>query len=74
MSTGGKLYNTFYKSNAKYVTYVVVGAVVLETVYSDLTDSIWESVNKGVSAIAVRATRRVCVKQSFILARVVAGR
>lgn len=35
------------KSNILYLTYIVVGCVVLEVVYGSVTDSIWESNNKG---------------------------
>ena len=35
------------KSNILYLTDIVVGCVVLEVVYGSVTDSIWESSNKG---------------------------
>jgi len=30
-----------------YITYVVVGCVVVEAVYGGITNSIWESSNRG---------------------------
>mmetsp|Transcript_29824 Transcript_29824/g.30257 ORF Transcript_29824/g.30257 Transcript_29824/m.30257 type:complete len:90 (-) Transcript_29824:131-400(-) len=42
------LYNNVWrKSNIFYITYVVMGCVVVEMVYGSLTNSIWNSYNSG---------------------------
>lgn len=46
--------NVWKKSNILYITYVVVGCVILEGVYGGVTSSIWNSYNKGVSKITQR--------------------
>lgn len=35
------------KSNVAYLTYVVVGCVVIEGVYGGFTNFIWDGVNRG---------------------------
>ncbi len=40
--------NVWGKSNVAYVSYVIIGAIVCEAVYGNVTDSIWESSNQGV--------------------------
>ena len=35
------------KSNVRYVSFVVLGAVVFESVYGSATNFIWESANQG---------------------------
>ena len=40
--------NVWKKSNILYITYVVVGCVILEGVYGGVTSSIWNTYNKGV--------------------------
>eukprot|EP00936_MAST-01D_sp_MAST-1D-sp1_P000593 g593.t1 len=40
-------YQTFFKSNVRYVTFIVAGAVALEVVYGSATDMLWESMNRG---------------------------
>ena len=43
------LYNNVWKkSNVMYITYVVVGCVVLEGIYGTVTNKIWDSCNQGV--------------------------
>lgn len=39
---------TILSSNVTYVSYIFVGAVVLEAVYGTVTEGIWNSINKGV--------------------------
>lgn len=41
--------NLWGKSNIAYMTYIIVGSVVLEAVYGNLTTALWESSNEGVS-------------------------
>ena len=41
-------YQTFFKSNVRYVTFIVAGAVALEVVYGSVTDMVWENINRGV--------------------------
>ncbi len=36
-----------FKSNAAYVTYIVLGCVALETIWSKGIEAAWDSVNKG---------------------------
>ena len=41
--------NVWRKSNILYITYVAAGCVVIEVIYGNLTNFIWESYNYGVS-------------------------
>jgi hypothetical protein len=41
------------KSNVRYVSFVVLGAVVMESVYGTATNFIWESANQGVRSLGV---------------------
>eukprot|EP00903_Cladosiphon_okamuranus_P018182 g16727.t1 len=41
------VYNTIWKSNPMYVTYIIGASVVLEFMYGKVTDSIFDSINKG---------------------------
>jgi hypothetical protein len=36
-----------FKSNAAYITYIVVGCVVCDAVYGNVMDGMWDSINKG---------------------------
>ncbi|KAG5176799.1 ubiquinol-cytochrome C reductase [Tribonema minus] len=47
MSTLKTMYKYVFRSNATYVTYIVVGVVVLEAIYGKAIDTLWDSVNKG---------------------------
>lgn len=40
--------NVWKKSNILYITYIVVGCVVLEVVYGGVTTTIWDTYNQGV--------------------------
>eukprot|EP00752_Nemacystus_decipiens_P017833 g15989.t1 len=40
-------YNTVWKSNPMYITYIIGASVVLEFVYGKVGDSIFNSINKG---------------------------
>lgn len=51
-SIGGLAYNLVFRRNVTYVSYVLVGAIVLEGVYGTVTDGLWSSMNKGVGARA----------------------
>lgn len=44
------LYNVLMKRNSVYVTACVLGSYVATNAYLSGTDSIWKSINKGVSA------------------------
>jgi len=37
------------KSTGLYITYIVAGCVVIETVYGGLTNAVWNGMNGGVS-------------------------
>ncbi len=37
----------FFKSNAAYVTYIVLGCVIVETIWSKSIEAAWDSVNSG---------------------------
>eukprot|EP00596_Hydrurales_sp_CCMP1899_P003349 CAMPEP_0119042240 /NCGR_PEP_ID=MMETSP1177-20130426/14477_1 /TAXON_ID=2985 /ORGANISM="Ochromonas sp, Strain CCMP1899" /LENGTH=89 /DNA_ID=CAMNT_0007008879 /DNA_START=149 /DNA_END=418 /DNA_ORIENTATION=+ len=39
--------NVWKKSNILYITYIVVGCVVIEVVYGGITSSIWDTYNQG---------------------------
>lgn len=41
--------NVWKKSGIAYATYVVVGSIICELIYGNVTQGIWDSVNKGVS-------------------------
>ncbi|CAM9366397.1 unnamed protein product [Heterosigma akashiwo] len=41
------MYNTVWKSNITYITYILAGCVALETVYGGATEFVWEQANKG---------------------------
>ena len=40
--------NVWKKSNILYVTYLVVGCVVIEVVYGSVTTAVWDNYNQGV--------------------------
>lgn len=43
------LYNVFMRRTSVYVTACVLGSYVTTNAYLSGTDSIWKSINKGVS-------------------------
>jgi len=43
------LYNVLMKRNSVYVTACVIGSYAATNLYLNGTDSIWKSINKGVS-------------------------
>lgn len=43
------LYNTFFKKNSVFVTSIFASAVVFEVAFDNVTDKIWDDLNKGVS-------------------------
>jgi hypothetical protein len=43
----GTLYKTVFKRNITYVTYVMVGAVVAESVWGKTFDAMWSASNQG---------------------------
>lgn len=42
------------KSNIAYITYIVVGCIVLEFVYGSATGFIWDTYNQGVRIIKIK--------------------
>ena len=44
------VYQVAWKKQPSYITYIVIGAIVLETFFGKVTDSLWDSVNYGVRA------------------------
>jgi hypothetical protein len=57
MSTLKTLYSTVFRSNITYLTYVFVGAIALDTVYSKGVDTAWEIANSGVSGGLLKRAR-----------------
>lgn len=43
------VYQTFFKSNRMYITFVVCGAIVLTGVGNAVLDGVWAAKNRGVS-------------------------
>lgn len=60
MSTLKTLYSTVFRSNITYLTYVFVGAIALDTVYSKGVDTAWEIANSGVSLRVAKACSYLC--------------
>ena len=50
-SAMGGIYNLAMSSTSRYVTAVVAAAAVFELAFGFVTDTFWESHNKGVSAV-----------------------
>ena len=50
-SAMGGIYNLAMSSTSRYVTAVVAAAAVFELAFGFVTDTFWESHNKGVSAL-----------------------
>ena len=47
---GQTLYNNVWKkSTISYVTYILVGCVAIEMIFGNVSQSIWDNANKGVS-------------------------
>jgi len=53
------VYNFVFKRNVTYISYIVAGAIVLETVYGKTLDGLFNTMNSGVclSPLCIRATR-----------------
>lgn len=49
------VYNIFMRRNSVYVTACVVGSYAATHAYLNGTDSIWKSINKGVSCLFLHA-------------------
>jgi len=49
-SLSSTAYNVVFKRNVTYISYIVVGAVVLDAAYGSTLDSLWSAKNRGVSA------------------------
>ena len=43
--------NVWKKSNIMYITYIVIGCVLIEVVYGSVTTAVWDSYNQGVCTI-----------------------
>jgi len=41
-------YHVIAKRNPTYITFILFGAIVLETMYGGVTNSIWSAANNGV--------------------------
>ncbi len=44
----GTLYRTVFQRSSSYAAFVLVGAIVVDTVYSGFANSLWEAANRGV--------------------------
>lgn len=75
VSAPTRAFSLVTKRNAIYISYIVVGAIVLETAFGTVMDKMWLSINAGVSprrrsggsdiAKRTRITRlRVCSRDS----------
>jgi hypothetical protein len=58
MSTGGGLPGAldkyvWRKSTISYITYIVVGCVAIEAVFGNVSQSIWDNANSGVSVVSM---------------------
>lgn len=47
MGLGGKIYNIFFKRSSTYFLTLVAGAFVFERFVDGLSDSIFDSINRG---------------------------
>lgn len=45
--------NVWRKSTGLYVTYLVAGCVVVETIYGGFTNTLWNVTNRGVSCLFI---------------------
>ena len=50
-SFAGAVYKNVFKRNPIYISYIIVGAIVVENVYVGATDALWNSWNAGVSCL-----------------------
>jgi Trk-type K+ transport system membrane component len=53
------LYKTVFRSNIGYMTYIFVGAIALEYVYTSAIDGLWNGFNSGVSASLDNPSKRL---------------
>lgn len=56
--TAGKVYQTLFKSNRMYITYIVGGSIVLSYVGNSVFDGLWAKMNEGVSRVGRWGTGR----------------
>ena len=45
--------NVWKKSNILYITYIVVGCVIIEVVYGSVTTAVWDNYNQGVCTLLI---------------------
>ena len=47
-SAAGTLYNVVFKKNVTYISYILVGAIVLDSIYGSTLDGVFNGINSGV--------------------------
>ena len=52
--------NVWRKSTILYITYIVTGCVVIEGIYGGVTNSLWDTYNRGVSRAVFVFFWRLC--------------
>lgn len=48
-------YQFIFRRNVTYIAYIITGAIVLEGVFGTVSQSVWSSLNHGVSGCASAA-------------------
>lgn len=67
MSMGSTLYNNVLKRSATYVPFVLLGAIVLDSMYSGVVDGMWNTVNSGVRVWAAVSVLLFLPRRVFLL-------
>ncbi len=65
-TVGSVAYNTLFRRNATYATYIFGGAIILEAVYGNVLEGMWATVNKGVSLKKERKMRGASKKKKGV--------
>ena len=57
--------NVWKKSNILYITYIVVGCVLIEVVYGSVTTAVWDGYNQGVCIQLLKFTSITNMKNLY---------
>ena len=69
-SSSGKLYHLLFKRGPTYAAFVLAGAIVVDTGYSGIANSLWASANHGVGRPPPHPRASVsCTEQRGLLHR-----